>query len=192
LTATLLVAPLCSWAQEDAEGVPDTTRGLLAIKRLCVEKFAGEEPQAEQAREMAIASLFATKRFALTENCEKADAVLKGAVAEAKEQRVRAEGEGMEFGTAAGAASVSGSSGSAAVGAARGASSETLVSSETLTQASVTLRIVDKDGDILWAHTEENKGAKTKTPIGFSLGRAVKALLREIERGEKKKTTRPG
>ncbi|MBI4466573.1 MAG: hypothetical protein HY656_03990 [Acidobacteria bacterium] len=178
----LMSAPVSPQGASSQEA--DDYSRLLGIKRLCVEKLAGDE--AGQAREMAFASLFAAKRFVLTENCEKADAVLKGSVSETREQRLRAEGEGVEFGRAVGVASVSGGSGSAAVGAARGASGENLVSAETLSQASVTLRIVDKEGEVIWAHTEENKGAKTKTPVAFALDRAVKKLLRDRERAQKR------
>ncbi|MGH9787829.1 MAG: hypothetical protein ACRD4U_03890 [Candidatus Acidiferrales bacterium] len=190
-----LILALLFVAGLSAQEATDAPSGLKVVKRLCVEKFGGNETEATQAREMVFAKLFKTKRFVLTENCEKADAVLKGAFLQSSEQRVRGESESMEFGKAAATSSgsvsgtvfssggghVSGSS-SGAAAAVRGADSETLVSAETLSQASLTLRIVDKEGDILWAHTEENKGAKTKTPLGFVVDRAVNQLVRDLDK----------
>jgi len=185
VAAALLMSP-SSLAQEASDTAGSPVR-LLGIKKLCVDKFVGEESLAAQAREMVIAGLFASNQFVLTENCEKADAMLKGAVFESKEQRVRAEGESMEFGKAVGAASASLGSGTAAIGAAKGGSSETLVSAETLSQASVVLRIVDNGGEIIWAHTEDAKGGKVKSATALALDRAIKRLLREIEKNRRAK-----
>lgn len=182
-------------AQDEAETELDTSTELASIKRICVEKFAGLEPQADQAREMAIASLFGTKKFRVTENCEKAEAILRGSVTGSSEQRVRVEGDSVEFGRAVGysSASVGGGSGSgsAGFGAAKGADAETLASSETISQASITLRIVDPDGEILWAHTEEAKAGKVKGPVAFAIDRAIDQLLRDIEKAKKEDRNQP-
>lgn len=174
---------LCCVAQEPEE--ESRAAALLSVKRICVEKISGDGTQGAQAQEMAFASLFASKRFVLTENCEKADAVIKGAVTETTDQRVRAEAEDIEFGKAVGAASASLGSGTAAVAAAHGGASETLASSETRRQVSVSLRIVDKDGEVLWAHTQESGGGKVKGPLADAVDRAVKQLVRDIEKAEK-------
>lgn len=165
-------------AGQAPSGGPGNTSGLAAIKRLCVEKFSGEPAEGTRARELAIASLFAARRFALNENCAKADAVLKGAVSLEREHRVRSESEGLDF-----SASVSGSEDSSrSATSARGGTSERLFSAEGVFHASVTLRIVDKEGEILWAHTEESKDGKVKSSLAQAVDRAVKQLLREIEK----------
>ncbi len=53
-------------------------RSLAAVKRVCVEKFSGDEAIVSAARELAIAGLFGAKRFIVTEKCSTADAILKG------------------------------------------------------------------------------------------------------------------
>jgi hypothetical protein len=184
-------------AQEEDDFSAEISAELSAIKRLCVEGFVGFNPHAAQAREMAIASIFAAKKFRLTENCEKADAVLKGSVTRHEDLRVRAEGESINFGAAAGYSSSSGSltgtrdfitgssSGHSVAGAVEGGNAETLASAETISQASITLRVVNSDGDILWAHTEEAKAGKVKGPVAFAMDRAVKRLIRDIEKARK-------
>jgi hypothetical protein len=133
-------------------------------------------------REIAIAALFGMKRFAVTENCAKADATMKGAVIERAGRRARREGEAADFGVAAGGASVSRSGGSGGFGAMLGGSGEVLASAETTTHASVTLRLVNRDGDVIWAHTQDSAGGKTKGAIADAVERAMRQLGRELGR----------
>ena len=64
---------------------------LASVKRICVENLVGDQALVAPAKEIAIAALFASKRYTVTEKCDKADAVLKGAVLERGENRVRAD-----------------------------------------------------------------------------------------------------
>lgn len=165
---------------------PAPDSGLSNIKRLCVEKFAGEDQNAAQARETAMAALFSLKRFAITENCDKADAVLKGAVSERVGTKTRAESEEANFGSATGGASANRNSASAAVRAVGGGSSEGLYSSETRFQATVTLRITNRDGDLLWATSQDSPGGKVNSAVTDAVERSVKRLARELDKGAQK------
>ena len=49
----------------------------------------------------------------------------------------------------------------------------------------MTKRLVDKDGEILWATSLESTGGKTKGAIGDAAERAARKLLRDLERAEK-------
>lgn len=159
---------------------------LVSLKRICVDTLAGDESLLGPAKEIAIAALFSSKRFAITEKCEKADAVLKGAVLERAERRVRAEGESTDFGVAAGGAHATAASARGGFGAALGGSGENLMSSETRTHASVTLRLVNKDGDVVWAYTQDSTGGKTKSALADAVERGVRQLLTQAERAETK------
>lgn len=161
-----------------AQEAVDPTEQLISVQRLCVEPFVGLNPAAAQAREMAIVQLFKGKRFRVTEKCEKADGILKGSITTRSNQRARSEGEETNFGVLAGGANRT----AAAVGAIAGGSSETLASIETISQASITLRIVNVDGETVWAHTEEAKEGKVKGPVAFAMERAVRKLLRDIDK----------
>lgn len=153
------------------------------IKRLCVVPvFTGDEQSAGLARESAMAALFSLKRFTVTENCDNADAFLKGAVTERSGERTRAEGEGVGFGRAAGAARADRSSAAAAVGAVSGSNSEGLYSSETRFQAAVVLRITNRAGDVIWAHTQDSQGGKVRGAVTDAIERAVRQLARDLDR----------
>src|SRR5688572_1215052 len=99
LAFSSLVSPLVAQSPESISATGSAPR-LNTIRRLCVEKFVGEESLVAAVREIAIASVFALKRFTVTERCDKSDAVLKGAVIESGDRRVRGEGDSVDFGVA--------------------------------------------------------------------------------------------
>lgn len=148
-----------------------------SVKRVCVEKFAGGAHGLEAA-DYATAALFASKRFTITENCETAEAVLKGSAAERSGQRMRSEGDSSTVRRGAGAAAA----GVAAVGAAAAGDSERLFSSEVQRQATVSLRLVSKEGEVIWAHTAGSSGGKAKSALNDAVDRAVRQLLRDLDK----------
>jgi hypothetical protein len=186
-----------AWAQEKPKPPapePAANARLLEVKRVCVQLF-GDDALGIQAREMVIAKLYESRRFSLTENCEKADFVLKGAVTERNDRAFREESEGIGFGASASASESRGAgvtrSGTAASASARGDARETLASTEVKQHAAVTMRLVDKDGEIIWAFSQESSGGKTKGAIGDAADRAVRKLLRDLDRAEKQNAAPP-
>ena len=186
--ALVALLPGVLFSQAAGLDVPPS-RTLADIKRVCVDKIVGEEAVVAAARELAIAGLFSARRFVITEKCDKADVILKGAVLERGEMRVRGEGEATDFGAAAGGASANRISGRAAFGAIAGGSGESLYSAETRESASVVLRLVDQEGTIVWAYSQDSPGGKVKGAIADAIERAVKQLLREVERATAKPAT---
>src|SRR3954470_4997136 len=82
LTFCLLLAPFALGEAQEAPTVQQpsmpATANLLGVKRIYVAELTGG-PGADSLRELIIAGLDATKLFILTDNPERADAVLKGA-----------------------------------------------------------------------------------------------------------------
>lgn len=159
-----------------SQAPPEDAAALQRIKRICVDRLAGPAPLADAVREMAFAALFSARRFTVLEKCEKAEATLKGAVLESGDRRTRAESEGIGFGAIAGGASAG------AIAGAGGSTGESLLSSEARRQASVTLRLVDSEGVVLWAYTQDSTGGKTKGPAADAVDRAIRQLLRDTSR----------
>src|SRR6185437_14433976 len=85
---------------------------LNAVKRIFVESF-GEDPISKEMQSMIVSSLVGTRRFVVTENRLRADAILKGVALERTSQEVHAYGEGTAVGSAGGghSASLSGTNG---------------------------------------------------------------------------------
>jgi hypothetical protein len=199
LCAAFCFSAGAAWSQDKPKesalpAEPAANLRLLQVKRVCVQNF-GDDALGVQAREMVIARLFESKRFTLTENCAKADFVMKGAVTERNDRAFREESEGIGFGTSASASESSGSgvnrTGTSASGSARADARETLASSENKQHAAVTMRLVDKDGEILWAASLESTGGKTKGAIGDAAERAVRKFLHDLERAEQQKSEAP-
>ena len=163
---------------------PPVDRRIIQVRRVCIQRF-GEDALGFQVQEMIIARLFESKRFSLTENCDKADYVLKGTITERSDRISRSESEGLGFDDRAAASAWDRQGGASASRTARGSDHENLSSSEVKVQAAVTLRVVDKDGEIIWATSRESAGGKAKGAIGDAAERAVRRLLRDIERAEK-------
>lgn len=187
-TVLLLCTPM--FGQEDIGAFED----LAKIKTMCVQRFIGVNPAAAQTQEMAIAQLFKARLFRLTEKCDKADAVIYGSITLSSNQIVQGDSDSVEVGRAAGSSrgnlsgsifdgtgSISGSS-SSRFGAIKIGDSESVYYAGTIREASITLRITNADGDILWAHIEEAKAGKTKGPVAFAMDRAIRRLSRDIRK----------
>jgi hypothetical protein len=182
---------------------------LLREKRIYVESF-GDDPIAKQVQAMVIDSLMQTKRFVITENKDRADAILKGTAVEKTSQELHAFSEsgsastavagghaehssnvsGSVHGRSAGGAgtvdgSLNGSSHGSAntYGHAVGASvDDSQVTTETIDDARISVRLVDPDGDVLWTTTQESTGAKYKGASADAADKIAKQLMREITR----------
>ena len=89
---------------------PEIAAKLLKVRRIYVESF-GDDPVSKQLQAMVINALAESKRFIVTENKDKADAILKGSGLEKTSQELHALGESTSVGVAAGgqSGSVSGS-----------------------------------------------------------------------------------
>jgi curli biogenesis system outer membrane secretion channel CsgG len=158
---------------------------LSAVKRIYVESF-GDDEISKTLQAMVINALDETKRFIVTENKDRADAVLKGHSLEKTSQEVHATGEGTQVAAAAGShsAQVSPYGGSAHGGFAGKALGieDSKLSTETINDARLAVRLVSKDGDVIWSTTQESTGAKFKGASADVADKVAKQLLRDIDK----------
>jgi len=191
--------PLPSQAQPSSQAAPD----LLRVKRIYVDSF-GDDLISREMQSMVVSALVASKRFIVTENRDRADAILKGAALEKTSQEVHAFGEGTAVGSAHGGqhgeingsvvngtGSVSGSS-SGGFSASHAAISDSSVNTETVDRAHVAIRLVNSDGDVIWTTTQESRGAKYKGASADAADMCVKQLLRDVAKAEGAASTATG
>ncbi len=196
-------APPVIQGQTEAKVTPDPelVERFLKVRKIYVESF-GEDSTSKQIQAMLISSLTMSRRFIVTENREKADAILKGAALEKSSQELHLFGESTSVGKAAGnyegsvsghvagsARSVSGSVGGhvrGSFGSVSGSIEDESVNTETIHDARVAVRLVHADGDIIWATVQESRGAKYKGASADVADKVVKQLLRDLERFEKR------
>ncbi len=168
---------------------------LLKVKRIYVESF-GDDVISRELQSMIVSSLVATKRFKVTENRERADAILKGVALEKTSQELHAYGESTSVGAASGGShgevsgsvvngngTISGSSGGGFVARHMG-TSDSSVNTETINEARVAIRLVNPDGDVIWTSTQESKGGKYQGASADVADKCVKQLLRDVEKLE--------
>jgi hypothetical protein len=167
---------------------------LLAVKRIYVEDF-GDDPISKQIQSMVVASLTESKRLIVTENKDRADALLKGSATEKSSQELHAYGEATAAGAAAGGHSSShgvfGGSSSGGFASRSAAIQDSSVNTETIDHAQIGVRLVNRDGDVIWSTAQESKGAKYKGASADVADKIVKQLLRDIEKVQNKLTPTP-
>jgi hypothetical protein len=147
-------------AQSPAQSIEETElRQLLTLKRVYVDHLTGGETAA-QMRDIIIGSLQESKLFILTENPDKADAVLHGAAEDLVYTETHSSSDGitarLNLGTSRGASGYrADQNGGLGIG-----ENESDHSAQRRHEAMATVRLTNKDGDVIWSTTQESLGAK--------------------------------
>ena len=162
-------------------------RQLLSIRRVYVDRLTGGETAA-QMRDILISSMDGAKLFILTENQERADAVLHGAAEDLVFTEVHSSSDGINAHANLGVRT----SGSNRV--ARGDSAglgvgenESDHSAERRHEAIAAVRLVNKDGDVIWSATEESLGAKFRGASADVADKITARLKEDFEKARKLK-----
>jgi hypothetical protein len=180
------VPPPTDAPQTPAEPRPPATPTLLAIKRIYVAQLTGG-PQADSLRELIIASLDSSKLFVLTDNPDRADAVLKGAADDHSFEDTFDSQQGLNAHTNAGA-SGSGSGYSKGAGGYAGASigeNESHRIKERKHEAYAAVRLCNSDGDVLWSTTQESLGAKFRGASADVAAKVARQLALDVDRARR-------
>jgi hypothetical protein len=131
---------------------------LLQIRRVYVDRLTGGETAA-QMRDILLSSLETSNLFVVTENPERADATLRGAAEDLVFTDVHTSSDSLNahtsFGTGRATKTSSSMNGGVGIG-----ESESDHSTERRHEAVAAVRLVNKDGDVIWATTQESFGAK--------------------------------
>jgi|SRR5579872_1282078 len=179
----LLFVLLCG----SAGAQDDLSKQLLSIKRIYVDRLTGGETAA-QIRDLIIASLHGAKLYILTENQERADAVLHGAAEDLiyTDQFSSSDSVDLHSGVSSGSR---GGRAYGAAGASRSGSINVSVGDKDSTdiherkhEALATVRLVNKDGDVIWSTTQESDGAKFRGASADVADKIARQLTADVER----------
>ena len=136
----------------------NSLKQLLQIRRVYVDHLTGGETAA-QMRDIISSALESSMLFVLTENPERADATLKGAAEDLVFNEVHTSSDSLNarsnFGTGRTTTTSRGMNAGLGLG-----ESESEHSSERRHEAVAAVRLINKDGDVIWATTQESLGAK--------------------------------
>ena len=179
----------------------DLSDQLPKIKRVFVDRLTGGETAA-QMRDLLITALQNSKLFVVTENQDRADAFLRGAAEDLiytdqfkSSENVSMRGNSSDSESVSSDSRYNGASGGNSSRSARsngssiggGESSEV---KERKHEALATVRLVNKDGDVLWSTTQESGGAKFHGASADVAEKIAKQLVAEFERARKTGTIR--
>src|SRR5512135_2268684 len=160
----------------------DLSKQLLSIQRIYVDRLTGGETAA-QMRDLIIASLHGAKLYILTENPERADAVLRGAAEDLiyTDQFVSSDSVDLRSGVGTGSRSTRTSSGARSLSVGVGDREATDIH-ERKHEALATVRLVNKDGDVIWSTTQESDGAKFRGASADVADKIARQLTTDVER----------
>jgi hypothetical protein len=133
-------------------------RQLLTLRRVYVDRLTGGETAA-QMRDILISSFEGSKLFIVTENQERADATLRGAAEDLvfTESHSSNDSINAHLNLSAPRSSYSSRGGAGGLGVGENDSER---SAERRHEAIAAVRLVNKDGDVIWSTTQESLGAK--------------------------------
>jgi hypothetical protein len=172
----------------------DNLRQLLTVRRVFVDRFSGGETAA-QLRDMIINGLQSSKLFAITENQEKADAILRGSGEDLVFNETHSSSDSLNVHSSlstsqtdedtalrGGTRSEDRATRSTGIGA---GDSESSHSVERRHEANAAVRLVNKDGDVIWSTTQESLGGKFRGASSDVADKIAKRLTEDYERAMK-------
>jgi len=174
---------------DDAPADEDLSASLAKVRRVYVDILTGGD-SALQLRDLLIASLDKSKIFVITEDEDKADAVLKGAGSDEVFTDVHNSSDSLNAHSqvGGGATGTSRTTGSkyASVGFGE---NETRHTEERRHEALAAVRLVNNDGDVIWSATAESLGGKFLGASADVADKIAKRLAADIRaaRGQAKK-----
>jgi hypothetical protein len=189
----VLLGPAAARAEEDL--LPQ----LLTVKRVYVDKLTGGETAA-QMRDLIISSLQNSKLFILTENPDRADAFVHGAAedliytddfesSESLEVRNGSSSSSHEASYRTGPSSESPGNGQSRSNTLGAGEHESTNIKERKHEALATVRLVNKDGDVIWSTTQESNGAKFRGASADVAEKITHQLTTEYDKLKKIKPT---
>jgi hypothetical protein len=167
-------------AKDDPE---KTLVRLLNVRRVFVDRLGGGEAAA-QVRDMIISSLQASKLFIITESEARADTFLRGSAEDLIFTDTYASSDSLSARAYAGTGSdpdrTAANRRSRTAGVTVG-ESESTRTSERRHEASASVRLVDKDGDVIWSTTQESTGGKFRGASADVADKITRQLQKDFE-----------
>ena len=159
---------------------------LANVKRIYVERLGGGG-DSDQMRDMIIAAVQNSKLFLITENSEKADAILRGSSDDKiyEDEHSTSDSIGLHSTSGSGNSSTSmyGSGSSSRENHGAGITdSESSHIRERRHEASASIRLVDANGDVLWSTTQESSGGKFRGAMADVADKIARQLLEDTRK----------
>ena len=170
----------------------DSALELLGVRRVYVDRLNGGETAA-QMRDMIISSLQNAKLFAITENPDRADAILRGSAEDLVFTDVHSTSEGISAGVRTGTGrDTSNPSDRSRYASANVSDHESSRIQERRHEAAAAVRLVNKDGDVIWSTTQESLGAKFRGSSADVADKITRRLKEDYDHARKLRDAKAG
>jgi hypothetical protein len=159
----------------------DLSRQLVTIQRVYVDRLTGDDTAA-QIRDLIITSLHGAKLFIITEDPDRADAFLRGAAEDLIYTDQFSSSDAVDLRASASSGSRSTRPGVTNRGVSVGVGdNESVNIHERKHEALATVRLVNREGDVIWSTTQESSGAKFRGASADVADRITKKLTEDYE-----------
>jgi hypothetical protein len=183
-TTAVLAAALVTGAPVRQPAEESAPVRITSVKSIFVDRLSGGETAA-QIRDMIISSLQSSGLFLVTENPDRADATLRGSAEDLIYTDTFSSNEGLNArANIGGLGSRSSSRSGVYAGTGMGDSDSTRIS-ERRHEASAAVRLVDRNGDVIWATTQESRGGKFRGASADVADKITRQLAEDYERARK-------
>src|SRR5262249_34877213 len=139
-------------------------------------------------RDLLISSLQNAKVFIITDNAERADATLRGTAEDKAYNETFQSSEGVNSRSATSVNNPANRANAPRRGVYVGGGAgehESVRTSERKHEAVVAVRLVSRDGDVLWSTTQESQGAKFRGAGADVAEKVTKKLVEDLDRVRK-------
>jgi hypothetical protein len=180
---------------EEPSAEQQSAEQLSKVRRIYVAVLTGGD-DALQIRDLLMTSLHSSKQFIITEEEDKADAVLKGAGSDEVFTDTFQSTEGINAHSQFGASNSQGlrnysNSSSNHSGALTIGENDSRRTEERKHEAIATVRLVGKDGDVIWSTTAESLGAKFMGASADVADKIAKRLVADYKSAKQQVASEP-
>jgi len=163
---------------------------LLLVQRIYVDRMGGGEV-AGHIRDMIINGIQRSGLFVITENQDKADAILRGSAEDLVYTDSFQFSDGINVrANVADSDGRSSSRGRRSAGVSVG-EDESRRGTERKHEAAAAVRLVNRDGDVIWSSTQESLGAKFRGASADVADKIMRHLAEDYRRVQKRKGLAP-
>jgi hypothetical protein len=170
----------------EAAAVKPVSGALLEVHRVYVDRLTGGTT-AEQLRDLIISALNGAGLFVITESEERADAVLRGAAEDLlyTDKFITNERVGTRTSMGERSRTTSSTTRGGFYGSIGIDDSDSTHIEERKHEAMATVRLVRKDGDVIWSTIQESRGAKFQGASADVAAKIARQLAADFERARK-------
>ncbi len=157
---------------------PPVAAGLSEVKRIYVDKLTAGEGS-EQIRDLLMSAVAGTGLFVMTENPDRADAYLRGGAEDRVFQETFDFKEGVDGRAQIGTGTTSRTSSRRSAALSVG-EDESARQTERKHEAMAAIRLVNRDGDVIWSTLQESAGTKFRQASVDLVRKIVDQLKQDV------------